>query len=64
MFCFEILSDFWRKSQKEGEGNLGKQGPYAVARAASPRRGRGAKMAHPRVRHNVVVLCHGIDTIH
>ena len=64
MFYFEILNDFWRKSQKRGEGNLGKHGPYAVVRAASPRQGRGVKMAHPRVRHDVSMLCHGLDIVH
>ena len=57
MFCFEILSDYWRKSQKWGEGNLGKHDPYAAARAASLRRGRGAKMGPPWVRHGVATLC-------
>ena len=47
MICFEILSDFKRKSQK---GEIGK------SCISSPQRGRGAQKGTPRVRYSVAFL--------
>ena len=34
-----VFEDFGEKSQKEENGKLGKMGPFAAAKVASPRRG-------------------------
>ena len=35
IFCFEFLSDFWRKSQNERGKKLGKNRAFAAEKAAS-----------------------------
>ena len=74
MICFEILSDFWRKSQK---GETRKNMPFRVPTpqrkeptprhsptpqhgVPSPQRGQGAKMAPPLVRYRVALLCRSV----
>ena len=66
MFCFEILSDFWRKSQK-GRENLGKHGLLRRS-VGNPRRSMGCPRLGeafwpPRVRRSGGLHC-SLATVH